>query len=153
MEGLGRIAVITNAFIIVLSSDFIPKMVYKRLYSNNTLEGYTNFSLSYFSTADFETELNLNTSEYEYCRYPAFRKPPWEEDKYEYTSTYFIVWGARLAFVVVFQNLVAFTIMTVRWIIPDIPQTLRDRIRREVSRIILQEFFCIMKSNFPKLKK
>jgi len=138
MESLGRIAVITNAFIIAISSDFIPKQVFKYLYSENTsYDGYANFSLSYFSTTDFDkgTNVNWNISEGvepQYCRYPAYRNPPWEKDhRYELANAYWIIWGARLLFVVIFQDLVALTMMAVRWIIPDIPQNLKDKIRRE----------------------
>ena len=49
METLGRISIITNAFIIALTSEFIPKMVYRGFYSKDgSLHGYVNFSLSYF---------------------------------------------------------------------------------------------------------
>ena len=36
-------------------------------------------------------------------------------------------------FVVVFENVVAVTIMSVKLLIPDIPDTLKYRIRREVQ--------------------
>jgi len=135
METLGRLAVISNAFIIALTSEFIPKMVYKTLYSeDNSLKGYANFSLSYFNTSDFDPLASVNTSEGghpEFCRYPAHRNPPWENNKYEVSSVFYVIWGARLAFVVIFQDLVVFTTMALRWIIPDMPRGLSDKIRRE----------------------
>ncbi|XP_052244668.1 anoctamin-4-like [Dreissena polymorpha] len=49
---------ITNrAFIIALTSDFIPRLVYVYYYSNNqTLVGYTQWGLPKFNTSDFEPD-------------------------------------------------------------------------------------------------
>ena len=44
-----------QAFIIGWTSDFIPKMVYKYTHGQRQLDGYMNWSLSYFKTADFES--------------------------------------------------------------------------------------------------
>ena len=44
-----------QAFIIALTSDFIPRLVYSMRYSpDQTLTGYVNFSLAFFNTTDFE---------------------------------------------------------------------------------------------------
>lgn len=41
------IAVVSNAFVIAYTSDYIPRMVYKYVYSyDNTLNGYIDHSLS-----------------------------------------------------------------------------------------------------------
>lgn len=44
---------------------------------------------------------------------------------------YWHILAARLAFVVIFENVVAIVIIIVKWCIPDTPGYLRDRIRRE----------------------
>ena len=66
------IAVITNAFIIALTSDFIPQTVYRYVYSpNNTLVGYVNFTLSYVDTQDLDRghiNLPVNASGPQICR-------------------------------------------------------------------------------------
>ena len=55
METLGRLSIITNAFIIALTSEFIPKSVYRAFYSEDgSLNGYANFSLSYFDLNDLD---------------------------------------------------------------------------------------------------
>lgn len=36
-------------------------------------------------------------------RYPDFREPPWSPNKYERTAMYWIIFAARLGFVVVFE--------------------------------------------------
>ena len=61
-DGLSRIAVqmylsYLQAFIIALTSDFIPRLVFVYYESNNgTLDGYTDWTLSYFNTSDFEAD-------------------------------------------------------------------------------------------------
>ena len=37
------------------------------------------------------------------CSYPDYREPPSSADKYEFTSMYWHVFCARLAFVIVFE--------------------------------------------------
>jgi len=55
METLGRISIITNALIIALTSEFIPKVVYKYFYSTDgSLTGYVDFSLSHFAFEDID---------------------------------------------------------------------------------------------------
>ena len=73
METLGRVAVITNAFILAITSEFIPKCVYKYFYSSDgSLEGYVNFSLSYFDPGDLDplsVTLETNVTAPPVCRY------------------------------------------------------------------------------------
>jgi len=106
MESLGRISVITNALILAFTSEFIPQLVYKNIYSaDGTLNGYTNFTLSYFDPRDFEKQSNVSmmSNTTEYCRYFDFRNPPDGENPYKRQDIYWHVMVARLAFVVVFQ--------------------------------------------------
>lgn len=43
-----------KAFVISFTSEFVPKMVYKYMYSvNGTMSGYTEHSLSYFNVSNF----------------------------------------------------------------------------------------------------
>lgn len=86
----------------------------------------------------FYSVANLNKCR----RYPDFRAPPNSDTPYEPTSMYWHVQAGRLAFVVIFENVVATVIIIVKWCIPDIPRDLRDRIRREVyitNEIILKQ--------------
>jgi len=126
LETLGRIAVITNAFIIAFTSEFIPKMVYRAHYSEDgSLNGYVNFTLSYY---ELRSEDPLETS---LCRYPDYNLPPWDDNKYEPSLVFYHVMFAKLVFVVVFENIVAMTIVTVKLIIPDMSASLKYKIRRE----------------------
>lgn len=47
---------------------------------------------------------------------------------------YWHILAARLAFIVVYQNLVSFIMTLVEWTIPDISRKLNDRIKREAYR-------------------
>merc|ERR1719427_2488965 len=132
METLARISIITNAFIIALTSEFIPKAVYQGFYSTDgSLTGYVNFTLSYMDPQHIDRTSNTNLSlAPEYCRYPDYKSSPWEENRYSHNSQFWHIWFARLLFVVIFENVVACIIMALRFI-PDISSTLKYRIRRE----------------------
>ena len=146
METLGRISIITNAFIIALTSEFIPKAVYRGFYSDDgSLNGYVNFTLSYFDPSDMDRSSNLNlTLAPDLCRYPDYKSGPWGDYKYENNTKFWHIWFARLLFVVLFENVVAITIMAMKLAIPDISPNLKYRIRREVRHYI---FFFALKSN------
>uniref|UniRef100_A0A3Q2E1R5 Anoctamin n=1 Tax=Cyprinodon variegatus TaxID=28743 RepID=A0A3Q2E1R5_CYPVA len=52
--GISKFSVITNAFVISFTSEFVPRMVYQYMYSGNgTMSGYTEHSLSYFNVSNF----------------------------------------------------------------------------------------------------
>ncbi|VVC99640.1 unnamed protein product [Leptidea sinapis] len=53
------------AFVIAYTSDFIPRMVYKYVYSaDNTLAGYIDHSLSLFNTSDYREEWGADENEH-----------------------------------------------------------------------------------------
>ena len=69
-------AVVSNAFVIAYTSDFIPRMVYKFVYSDdNTLYGYIQHSLSVFNTSDYKEEWGATSSEKDpdMCHYRGYR--------------------------------------------------------------------------------
>lgn len=125
-----------QGLIIAFTSEFIPRLVYATIYSpDHSLAGYTNFTLSYFDPTDFNerTELPNRPDHPEHCRYYDFRYGPWEDadTRYRVNMTHWHILAARLAFVVVFQNVVALSVMFIKWIIPNMSADLRERIRRE----------------------
>jgi len=120
METVGRISILTNALIIALTSEFIPKMVYSRFYSeDNSLDGYVDWTLSSFA---------MNTTE---CRYQGHMSGPDDDPKYSATIDYYLIWVFRLLFIVVFENAITVTVMVLKLLIPDTPTALKYRIRRE----------------------
>ncbi|XP_040184077.1 anoctamin-1 isoform X3 [Rana temporaria] len=145
IRGIGKVAVIINAFVISFTSDFIPRLVYLYMYSpDGTMHGFLNNTLAYFNVSDFKpgTAPNIEQElEYsvEICRYKDYREAPWSEDKYDITKEFWAVLAARLAFVIVFQNLVMFMSDFVDWIIPDIPKDISEQIHRE--KVLMVEVF------------
>ncbi|KAI8430342.1 hypothetical protein MSG28_000644, partial [Choristoneura fumiferana] len=118
LDSIGKLSVITNGFIIAFTSEFIPRLVYQFSH-DGSLDGYVNHTLANF---------------------PGY----WHYDgaDYERSNMYWHNMGARLAFVVVFENVVALVMIIVKWAIPDMSGELRDRIRREayvINSFILEE--------------
>ncbi|XP_076753625.1 anoctamin-1-like isoform X2 [Xylocopa sonorina] len=132
LGSISKLSVVTNGFIIAFTSNFIPRLVYQISVSDNySLEGFLEHSLSKFNTSDFKNGTKPLHSQVEICRYSDYREPPDSPDKYKYTTMFWHVLAARLAFIVVFENIVALVMILVRWCIPDMNPKLRDKIRRE----------------------
>ncbi|XP_056383558.1 anoctamin-1 isoform X1 [Hyla sarda] len=145
LRGIGKLAVMINAFVISFTSDFIPRLVYLYMYSpDGTMHGFLNNTLGYFNVSDFKPGTGPNIDQdvgyqVEICRYKDYREPPWSENKYDITKEFWAVLAARLAFVIVFQNLVMFMSEFVDWIIPDIPKDISEQIHRE--KVLMVEVF------------
>ncbi|XP_008584845.1 PREDICTED: anoctamin-4 [Galeopterus variegatus] len=153
LEGIGILSVITNAFVIAITSDFIPRLVYAYKYGpcagqgeagQKCMVGYVNASLSVFRISDFEnrSEPESDGSEFsgtplKYCRYRDYREPPHSVVPYGYTLQFWHVLAARLAFIIVFEHLVFCIKHLISYLIPDLPKDLRDRMRRE--KYLIQE--------------
>ncbi|XP_049855202.1 anoctamin-4-like [Schistocerca gregaria] len=138
LQGLTYTAVVSNAFVIAYTSDFIPRMVYKFVYSpDNTLTGYIDFSLSEFNTSDFQKDMipdddgNPNTPPPETCQYRGYRNNATSEGPYGLSAVYWHVFAARLAFVVVFEHIVFALTGIMAYAIPDIPQEVQTQVKRE----------------------
>ncbi|XP_076971542.1 anoctamin-1 isoform X4 [Tamandua tetradactyla] len=145
LRGVGKLAVIINAFVISFTSDFIPRLVYLYMYSpNRTMHGFVNHTLSSFNVSDFQNGTAPNDPldlgyEVLICRYKDYREPPWSEHKYDISKDFWAVLAARLAFVIVFQNLVMFMSDFVDWVIPDIPKDISQQIHKE--KVLMVELF------------
>uniref|UniRef100_A0A8C9QW35 Anoctamin n=1 Tax=Scleropages formosus TaxID=113540 RepID=A0A8C9QW35_SCLFO len=124
LEGIGILSVITNAFVIAVTSDFIPRLVYAYKYGPCAGQGRAG-------------EKSDICYESEYCRIEDYREPPDSDEPYSYTLQFWHVLAARLAFIIVFEHMV-FTIKNlIAYLIPDLPKDLRDRMRRE--KYLIQE--------------
>ncbi|KAI0228976.1 Anoctamin-4 [Lamellibrachia satsuma] len=136
LKSVSYFAVLTNAFIIAWTSDFVPKLVYKLTVSSDmSLAGYIDYSLSYFDVNDFQdqikSEVNITYCRYSNYRYSNYRYHPNDEKKYELTTYYWHVLVARLAFVIVFEHCVFFLTRLVTLLIPDVPNSMRVLMLRE----------------------
>ncbi|XP_059191710.1 anoctamin-1-like [Centropristis striata] len=145
LRGVANVAVIINAFVISFTSDFIPRMVYQYMYSTDgSMHGFVNHTLSYFNVSHFqEGKEAMDPMQLGYhvdmCRYKDYREPPWSNTPYEISKEFWAVLAVRLAFVIVFQNVVMVMSDVVDWLIPDIPKDISLQIHKE--KILLVDLF------------
>ncbi|XP_076121459.1 anoctamin-1-like isoform X2 [Alosa pseudoharengus] len=154
LRGVAKVAVIVNAFVISFTSDFIPRLVYQYMYSSNgSMHGFVNHTLSYFNVSHFQNGTGPMNPLYlgyrvDMCRYKDYREPPWAQAPYDISKEFWAVLAARLAFVIVFQNVVMLMSDIVDWVIPDIPKDISVQIHKE--KILLVDLF--MKEEQGKLQ-
>lgn len=101
---------------------------------DHTDVGYVNHTLAYFNTKDFQEgtrPLYTQFPNVTTCRYPEYRNPPGADRPYKRPLIYWHILAARLAFIVIFQNVVYFVQMLVAWIVPDTPRKVRENVKRE----------------------
>ncbi|XP_063320120.1 anoctamin-7 isoform X1 [Pelmatolapia mariae] len=116
LEALSHLSVIANAFLIAFTSDFLPRLLYQYKFDND-LNGYVNFTLAYAP---------LNYTEYPMCRYKAFR-----DNNGNYTLFYWELLAVRLGFIIAFEHVVFFVLRAIDWIVPDVPESLELKMKRE----------------------
>uniref|UniRef100_A0A4W5MIF1 Anoctamin n=1 Tax=Hucho hucho TaxID=62062 RepID=A0A4W5MIF1_9TELE len=145
LRGLSKVAVIVNAFVISFTSDFIPRLVYQYMYSpDGSMHGFVNHTMSYFNVSDFQPgtaplqPMHLGY-EVQICRYKDYRETPWSNTPYDLSKEFWAILACRLAFVVVFQNVVMLMSDFVDWLIPDIPKDISLQIHKE--KILMVELF------------
>ncbi|KAJ0056703.1 hypothetical protein NL108_012209, partial [Boleophthalmus pectinirostris] len=115
LEAIGVLAVIANGLVIGITSDFVPRLVYRYRYgpcaignaTTNCMSGYINDTLS---TADWSheavqrdfhpnqmiTETGINVTQ---CSYRDYRS----NEDYSLTSQFWLVLAVRFAFVILFE--------------------------------------------------
>uniref|UniRef100_A0AAQ6ILT3 Anoctamin n=1 Tax=Anabas testudineus TaxID=64144 RepID=A0AAQ6ILT3_ANATE len=155
LSGMGKFSVIINAFVISFTSDFIPRLVYQYMYSpNGTMHGFIDHTLSYFNVSNFKPGTAPHSSAHKdisFCRYKDYREPPWSTDAYQFSKQYWCVLAARLAFVILFQNLVMFLSLVVAWVIPDVPKNIVEQLKRE-KKLLVDVFLQEEKEKFQLIQ-
>ncbi|XP_056223994.1 anoctamin-2b isoform X3 [Seriola aureovittata] len=153
LSGMGKFSVIINAFVISFTSDFIPRLVYQYMYSQTgTMHGFIDHTLSYFNVSNFKPGTAPQSSgDIPVCRYKDYREPPWSQDAYQFSKQYWCVLAARLAFVILFQNLVMFLSLVVAWVIPDVPKTIMEQLKRE-KKLLVDVFLREEKEKFQLIQ-
>ncbi|XP_017151039.1 anoctamin-6 isoform X1 [Drosophila miranda] len=134
MTVVTRIAVASSAMIIAFSTNLIPKIVYAASTGDRELNGYLNFTLAYFNTKDFQLQPLLGGSQYvneTECRYTEFRNAPTDDHPYKRPMIYWKILTGRLAFIVIYQNIINMLQGVLRWAVPDVSGRLLKRIKRE----------------------
>ena len=152
----------TSAFqftviLVAFSSNFIPRLVHDHSEDLKNID-YLEYIYAYFDTNDFERASKPNVSSFgdpDICRYPEFRNGPLHERPYKRPYYYWKILAARLAFIIVFQNIVAWLQQFIDWAIPDKPQKLDSLIKREnylvSNKIIREEKKRILQSTKAKM--
>ncbi|KAM6389409.1 LOW QUALITY PROTEIN: anoctamin-7 [Pluvialis apricaria] len=118
LEAITHLAIISNAFLIAFTSDFLPRVYYQYVH-DSSLRGYVNFTLAY-APRDFVLQSNAT------CRYRAFR----DQDG-NLTLTYWQLLAIRLGFIIVFEHVVFFIGRVIAWLVPDIPESVEVKVKRE----------------------
>ncbi|CAG5926927.1 unnamed protein product [Menidia menidia] len=122
LEGIGILSVITNAFVIAVTSDFIPRLVYAYKYGPCAGQGRAGEGCRIFRFACFTCRrkpiflsslscmlgyVNASLSVFRVSdfekRYRDYREPPDSTEPYSYTLQFWHVLAARLAFIIVFE--------------------------------------------------
>ncbi|KAM4695275.1 anoctamin-7-like [Discoglossus pictus] len=117
LEVITCIAVVTNAFLMAFTSNFLTRIYYKAIF-NQGLKGYIEFTLA---TSPFNYAMN-NTP----CRYQSLRNIDGS-----LSTHYWNLMAARLIFIVAFEHLVFFLGRFIGCIIPDVPESVANQMRRE----------------------
>ncbi|KAB0791795.1 hypothetical protein PPYR_03595 [Photinus pyralis] len=136
LRAITYLAVVSNAFVIAFTSEFIPRMVYKYRYSpNEDLVGYIDASLSVFNTSHYVEDMGADLEGLEHppalCQYRGYRNAPNETNPYGFSLQYYHVSAARLAFVVIFEHIVFALTGIMQYMIPDVSSELKTQIQRE----------------------
>ena len=69
----GTVGFVPQAFVIAITSDFIPRLVYQYAYSHNgTLHGFVNHTLSFFNVSQLKEGTQPENSQFheevQFCR-------------------------------------------------------------------------------------
>ncbi|XP_078266060.1 anoctamin-7-like [Rhinoraja longicauda] len=118
LETITTIAVISNAFLIAFTSDFLPRLYYSYTYQSD-LTGYINFTLAYSPPSFLLQNQTM-------CRYKQFR-----DDSGQLTLTYWNLMAIRLGFVIVFEHVVFFIARMIDFLVPDVPESVDLKVKRE----------------------
>ncbi|XP_043347538.1 anoctamin-7 isoform X2 [Dermochelys coriacea] len=118
LEVITHLAVISNAFLIAFTSDFLPRLYYQYTRASD-LQGYVNFTLAY-APKHFASQHNVT------CRYRAYR-----DESGRYSLTYWNLLAIRLGFIIVFEHVIFFIARVIDLMLPDIPESLQIKVKRE----------------------
>uniref|UniRef100_A0A671TIU3 Anoctamin n=1 Tax=Sparus aurata TaxID=8175 RepID=A0A671TIU3_SPAAU len=148
LEVIGVLAVIANGLVIGVSSDFIPRLVYRYRYGpcvngstqTNCMQGYINDTLSMafvthpavrsdFSEGMMVTDTGFSVTQ---CSYRDYRS----DEDYALTSQFWLVLAVRFAFVILFEHVVVVCKFVAAWFVPNNPIRVKnDRLHDKLARL------------------
>nr|XP_061812905.1 anoctamin-9-like [Nerophis lumbriciformis] len=139
LEAIGVLAVIANGLVIGVSSDFIPRLVYRYRYgpcANGTVTdidcmvGYINNTLSIatvdnleirkeFSPHQMVTPNGMNVTS---CSYKDYR----DSEEYDLKPQFWFILAIRFAFVILFEHIVVICKFIAAWFVPAVPMRVKN---------------------------
>uniref|UniRef100_A0A8C7QVN4 Anoctamin n=1 Tax=Oncorhynchus mykiss TaxID=8022 RepID=A0A8C7QVN4_ONCMY len=138
LEAIGVLAVIANGLVIGVSSDFIPRLVYRYHYGPcangeadvHCMKGYINDTLSTAHITDLSRLLMVKLV----C-FPSYKDYRNDVD-YSLTSQFWLIMAVRFAFVILFEHVVVIFKFIAAWFVPDSPMLVKnDRLKDKLSRL------------------
>ncbi|KAM4743800.1 anoctamin-9 isoform 2-T2 [Anableps anableps] len=143
LEAVGVLAVIANGLVIGISSDFIPRLVYRYHYgpcangstSTHCMQGYINdtLSIAFMKTDIIPHEFILPTQRdlFNFTRCRDYRN-----QDYSLTSQFWLVLAIRFAFIVLFEHVVVVCKFIAAWFVPDNPIRVKNhRLKDKLNRL------------------
>ncbi|XP_054916107.1 anoctamin-9 isoform X2 [Poeciliopsis prolifica] len=143
LEAVGVFAVIINGLVIGISSDFIPRLVYRYHYgpcakginSTDCMDGYINDTLSVaFMKTNIKDEYMMKTNEYAnvtQCSYRDYRN-----QDYSLTSQFWFVLATRFAFIILFEHVVVVCKFIAAWFVQEKPVKVKNhRLNDKMDRL------------------
>ncbi|KAL2077071.1 hypothetical protein ACEWY4_026575 [Coilia grayii] len=148
LEAIGVLAVIANGLVIGISSDFIPRLVYRYHYgpcANGTvtdidcMTGYINDTLTTAYLSDHRVQKDFGPQQMvldgynvTQCSYKDYRS----SEDYSLTSQYWFILAIRFAFVILFEHVVVLCKFIAAWFIPDNPMRVKNsRLKDKLQRL------------------
>lgn len=148
LEAIGVLAVIANGLVIGITSDFIPRLVYRYRYgpcatgaaTSQCMSGYINDTLSTanwshtsvqndFQRNQMRTESGINVT---LCSYRDYR----DNEDYSLTSQFWLVLAVRFAFVILFEHVVVVCKFIAAWFVPSNPMRVKNnRLHDKLARL------------------
>ncbi|XP_062404332.1 anoctamin-9 [Sardina pilchardus] len=155
LEAVGVLAVVANGLVIGISSDFIPRLVYKYYYgpcynstepSVNCMSGYISNTLSTVANPGLVFDRSqLQIDEFHnvtYCSYKDYRS----SEDYSLTPQFWLILAVRLAFVILFEHVVVICKFIAAWFVPSsslqVKNTrLHDKLKRLKEELSGENFY------------
>ncbi|KAK1789893.1 hypothetical protein P4O66_015765 [Electrophorus voltai] len=149
LEIIGVLAVIANGMVIGITSDFIPRLVYRYRYgpcasSNATdvdcMSGYIKNTLSIANINDENIRRDFlplqlithNQMNVTYCSYKDYRS----NEDYTLTSQFWVIQAVRFAFIILFEHVVVVCKSIAGWYVPSSPLEVKNnRLEDKLHRL------------------
>ncbi|KAF7657107.1 hypothetical protein LDENG_00031930 [Lucifuga dentata] len=118
LQFITHVAVLSNAFLIAFTSSFLPRLYY-RYTKDNSLSGFINFTLA-------TSPHNYTQQQHTPCRYHGLR-----DENGHLLPEFFHLLTIQLTFVIVFEHVVFFIGRLIDVLVPDMPEEVEMKIKRE----------------------